>query len=91
MTGIGSWSDRDIVALLADGTTPDQTHVTGSMKEVVADGTKFLSEEDRKAIALYLKAQRPIVNKISESGGEADDRPWYQRWWDWLVAFFSWS
>jgi mono/diheme cytochrome c family protein len=89
-TGIGNWSDRDIVALLADGTTPDQTHVEGSMKEVVADGTKFLSDEDRKAIALYLKAQRPIVNKITSTDA-GDERPWYQRLWDWLVAFFSWS
>jgi mono/diheme cytochrome c family protein len=88
-TGIGDWSDRDIVALLATGTTPDQTAVTGAMKEVVADDTKYLTDQDRKAIAAYLKAQKAIVNAVKSA--DDDDRPWYRRLWDWIVAFFSFT
>jgi mono/diheme cytochrome c family protein len=90
-TGIGAWSDHDIVALLATGTTPDQSHVEGSMKEVVADGTKFLTDEDREAIARYLKAQRPIVNKIQSASGEGTELAWYQRLWNWILALFAWT
>ncbi len=89
-TGIGDWSEGDIVKVLATGTTPDQTGVTGSMKEVVADGTKYLTDGDRKAIVSYLKAQKPIVNEIKPAD-EEDERPWYRRLWEWLIAFFSFT
>ena len=59
------------------------------MKEVVADDTRFLTDQDRKAIVSYLKAQKPIENEIKSV--EDDDRSWYQRLWDWLVAFFSFT
>jgi mono/diheme cytochrome c family protein len=89
-TGIGAWSDHDIVALLATGKTPDDTHVEGSMKEVVADSTKFLTDEDREAIVRYLKAQRPIVNKISATS-EGEALPWYQKLWNFILALFAWT
>jgi mono/diheme cytochrome c family protein len=89
-TGIGAWSDHDIVVLLATGATPDDTHVEGAMKEVVADDTRFLTDQDREAIARYLKAQRPIVNKVSATG-EGEVLPWYQRLWNWLVSLVSWT
>ena len=88
-TGIGDWSERDLLALLATGKKPDETSVTGPMKEVVADDTRFLTDQDRKAIVSYLKAQKPIENEIKSV--EDDDRSWYQRLWDWLVAFFSFT
>ena len=86
-TGIGEWDEDDIAELLAAGATPEQARVTGAMKEVVADGTKYLTDDDRKAIAAYLEAQRPIVNKIVPP--REDKRTWYRRLWDWLVGLFS--
>jgi mono/diheme cytochrome c family protein len=85
-TGIGEWDESDIVELLATGTTPEQTRVKGSMREVVADGTKYLTDEDRSAIASYLRAQKPIENKIA---APAPDLPWYRRLWDFLVGLVS--
>lgn len=53
-TGIGDWSTRDIVALLKDGETPDGDFVGASMAEIVRN-TARLTEDDRRAIAAYLK------------------------------------
>ena len=35
-----------------------------STHEAVEDGLKYLTDEDRKAIATYLLAQKPVVNEV---------------------------
>jgi mono/diheme cytochrome c family protein len=57
-TGIGSWSEEDVVTLLTDGQTPDFDFVGGSMAEIV-DNTSRLDRADRRAIAIYLKSLPP--------------------------------
>lgn len=57
--GIGFWSTDDIVTMLTDGTTPDFAEVGGSMAVIVRN-TARLSEEDRRAIAVYLQSVPPI-------------------------------
>jgi len=54
-TGIGNWSADDIVKVLTDGHTPDFDEVAGAMAEVVKSTAK-LTEEDRRAIAVYLQS-----------------------------------
>ena len=54
-TGIGNWSEDDIVGVLNDGRTPDFDQVGGAMAEVVKS-TSRLTEEDRRAIAIFLKS-----------------------------------
>ena len=54
-TGIGNWSDDDIVTLLKDGQTPDFDFVGGAMAEVVKD-TARLTDDDRRAIAVFLRS-----------------------------------
>jgi mono/diheme cytochrome c family protein len=58
-TGIGNWSEDDIVGVLADGHTPDSDFVGGAMAEVVKS-TARLTDAERRAIAIYLKSLRPI-------------------------------
>jgi mono/diheme cytochrome c family protein len=53
-TGIGGWSEGDILALLKDGMTPDSDFVGGAMAEIVRN-TARLTDDDRRAIAAYLK------------------------------------
>ena len=55
---LGSWSTEDIVTLLKDGITPDGDFVGRGMRDVVAD-TAALSDSDRHAIAVYIKALPP--------------------------------
>ena len=63
-TGIGKWSETDIMDLLDAGILPDGDFVGGAMRDVVGGAGK-LSKADRKAIAIYLKALPPIANKVT--------------------------
>ena len=58
-TGIGAWSVADIQRLLKTGITPDSDQVGSGMKAVVR-GTSKLSDDDRHAIAVYLKTVKAI-------------------------------
>jgi len=62
-TGIGNWTEDDIVKVLTDGHTPDFDEVGYSMAEVVKSTAK-LSEEDRRAIAVFLKATPPVSSPL---------------------------
>jgi mono/diheme cytochrome c family protein len=65
VTGIGKWDKEDIVELLRTGTTPEQSSVKGAMRQVIQDGLKFLSGDDRSAIADYLLAQPAVVHEVA--------------------------
>ncbi|MAL80647.1 MAG: diheme cytochrome C-type [Sneathiella sp.] len=55
-SGIGDWSEGDIVTLLRDGMKPDFDNVQGSMAEAIEHGLSHLTDEDLAAIAAYLKS-----------------------------------
>lgn len=61
-TGIGEWSEEDIVTLLTSGQTPEFDFVGGAMAEIVRN-TARLHDADRRAIAVYLKSLTPIVSR----------------------------
>lgn len=63
-TGIGDWDKDDIATLLKTGETPEHGRVKGAMKEAIDDGLKYLTDDDRQAIATYLLAQKPVVNAV---------------------------
>lgn len=63
-TGIGKWDRGDVVELLKTGNTPEQSKVKGAMREAIADGLKYLSDDDLTAIADYLFAQPPIRHDV---------------------------
>jgi mono/diheme cytochrome c family protein len=60
--GIGRWQAADIVDLLKSGMTPNGDFVTAPMSEVV-DGTAKLTDDDRMAIATYLKSLTAVPGK----------------------------
>jgi len=59
-TGIGGWSIDDIATALKTGETPDFDFLGGSMAEIVRN-TARLTDDDRRAIAGYLKALPPKI------------------------------
>jgi hypothetical protein len=61
-TGIGTWSERDVVRVLRTGQLPDGDFVGSIMGEVVEDGTSRLTDADRAAIARYLASLPPLSN-----------------------------
>jgi mono/diheme cytochrome c family protein len=52
---LGSWSERDIAAMLKTGQTPGHGRVGSSMLDVVIN-TAMLPQTDRDAIAAYIKS-----------------------------------
>lgn len=57
-TGLARWSAADIDRMLATGSAAGSA-VFGSMTEVVEHSTQYLRDDDRKAIAAYLKSLAP--------------------------------
>jgi mono/diheme cytochrome c family protein len=71
--GIGNWSDEDMVRYLATGAVPGRAHAAGPMADVVADSTQYLTPEDLRSIAVYLRSVPPI------SGGQTHPRDQWGR------------
>lgn len=51
-----AWSVGEITDYLKTGAKPDFDSVQGPMEEVIEDATKHLTDDDRRAMALYLKS-----------------------------------
>jgi mono/diheme cytochrome c family protein len=67
--GIGAWLVEDVVTYLKTGHNRF-TAASGPMAEVVMDSTSKLTDDDLKAIAVYLKDQ-PVPN-TAEAAGDPD-------------------
>lgn len=57
--GLGSFSDEQLFMLLKTGRN-DTSTVYGSMSEVVQESLQYLSDDDLKAIVIYLKSLSPV-------------------------------
>src|ERR1700675_2640691 len=57
--GLGEWSPKEFAYFLKTGQTPDDDSAGGSMARVIKN-TSQLSDEDRAAIAEYLKSLPPV-------------------------------
>jgi mono/diheme cytochrome c family protein len=58
--GLGDWNVKDIAYFLETGQTPDGDSAGGSMVRVIKN-TSQLSDQDRDAIAEYVKSLPPVV------------------------------
>ncbi len=58
--GIGDWSETDITFFLKTGFLPDGDVAGGAMEDVIRESTSRLSDDDRAAIAVYLKSLPPL-------------------------------
>jgi mono/diheme cytochrome c family protein len=58
-SGLGTWSEADIVSFLQTGTANGKGTAVGPMAEVVHNSLSRLREADLKAIAVYLKSLPP--------------------------------
>jgi mono/diheme cytochrome c family protein len=68
-TGIGKWSEEEIAEFLGTGNRPDGDVASGLMDEVIQGtlaGYKNLTQEDRLAIAKYLKSVPAVRNTIAK-------------------------
>ncbi len=59
-TGIGRWSEQDIVTYLRTGKLDKRAYAGGPMAEAVAHSTRYLTDADLSAMASYLKVV-PVI------------------------------
>ena len=84
-TGLGRWSEADMVRALHRAITPEGEPIRGPMAEYVASGSSHLSAEDLAAMATYLRTIEPDQGPVSAreerldrrllAGDAADDAP----------------
>ncbi|EKT58158.1 cytochrome c [Providencia burhodogranariea] len=55
--GIGSWSTSEIVQYLRSGSVPGKATAAGPMAEVISHSTRYMTDTDLNALAVYLKDQ----------------------------------
>lgn len=69
-TGLGAWSQAEIVEYLKTGRNP-RAQAAGPMAEVVSYSTSLMSDQDLNAIATYLKAipASPVAGAASPDAG----------------------
>ncbi len=65
-TGIGTWSDGEVVDYLSIGMTPEGDFAGGSMTEVIDRTTSKLTAADRHAIALYIKSLPAVRYRLKK-------------------------
>ncbi len=69
-TGIGDWTEDEIVSLLQTGFKPNFDNVQGLMALVIdgvsEGGYKNMTKVDAEAVAQYLKSVPPVVNRVKK-------------------------
>jgi mono/diheme cytochrome c family protein len=60
VSGIGQWSENDLISYLSSGIASGKAWAAGPMAEAVEHSLAHLTREDLKASVLYLRDQKPI-------------------------------
>lgn len=61
-SGIGGWSDAELISYLSTGSANGRSSASGPMAEVVADSLRNASSDDIHAIVAYLRSVPAIEN-----------------------------
>ncbi|WP_417524043.1 c-type cytochrome [Marinovum sp.] len=69
----GGWTVPTLAYALASGLTPSGDAFGGSMAEVVREGTRFLTQQDREAMALFLLDADEASEDLASDTGPAKD------------------
>ena len=70
-TGLGPWSDADVANYLRTGHN-SKAGTFGPMNEVIINSTQHLTEEDAKAMAVYIKSLAPIESNTEQAISEEE-------------------
>lgn len=65
-TGLGKWTDEELVNFFKTGVYPWNDDVGGSMEEVITNGTSHMTDADLLAMVAYLRTLRPIEIKLKK-------------------------
>ena len=65
-TGIGKWTDEQIIAAVREGKRPDGSMIKPIMPYLFYNA---LSDDDAKALVAFLRSVPPVVNKVERATG----------------------
>jgi mono/diheme cytochrome c family protein len=71
-TGLGNWSEAEIVAAVRTGVRPDGRELAPAMPW---RAYAALNDADAQALASYLKSLKPIANKVPDPVGPGQTPP----------------
>lgn len=63
-TGVGQWSQTDMVWYLQTGFKPDGDDTQGLMAELIENGYQHMSQDDLEALAAYIASLDPTKNLV---------------------------
>ena len=63
-TGIGKWTDEQIIAAIREGKRPDGTMIKAIMPYLFYNA---MSDDDAKALVAFLRTVPPVANKVERS------------------------
>jgi mono/diheme cytochrome c family protein len=72
-TGIGGWSDADLVSYLSTGFAKDHGPASGPMAEAVSNSLRYLPLTDIQDIVTYLRSLKPRPSAVPVADGGAAD------------------
>lgn len=75
--GIGSWTDEQLVSYFTRGYAEGRGPASGPMAEVISHSLRHLTEEDIRAMIVYLRSTKPIDSgipapRVAEAAQPAD-------------------
>lgn len=74
-SGVGAWSTEDLVNYMRTGHVVGKAQAAGPMAEAVDNSLKHLSDDDLKAMAVYLKSIPPIRNAADAHPADSFGKP----------------
>jgi mono/diheme cytochrome c family protein len=66
-SGIGSWTQEDLVGYLRTGDARGKAQAAGNMGEAVEHSFQYLTDQDLNAIATFIRTVRPIHDPADQS------------------------
>jgi cytochrome c553 len=63
-TGIGNWTDEQIIAAIREGVRPDGSHLMPMMPYM---NYNVLTDDDAKAIVAFLRTLKPVERRVAKS------------------------
>jgi mono/diheme cytochrome c family protein len=70
-SGIGGWTDEELVSYLSTGFAKDHGPASGPMAEAISNSLSHLPTEDIHAIVTYLRSVEPVAStvEVASAGG----------------------
>ncbi|MDC0611383.1 cytochrome c [Vibrio sp.] len=76
-SGLGSWSNDEIVRYLKTGSVPGKAQAAGPMAEAVENSFRYISDDDLNSIAIYLRSVTPVstspISRFKQGAKKAQD------------------